>query len=68
MMTNSGTWLTVQEAADALGVSPGRVRQLIVEKRIHGQKFGPAWAISTAEVERFRQLDRPPGNPQFKKK
>ena len=65
-MINS-EWLTVGEVASELGVTAGRVRQVIVEKRILGKKFGGAWAINSAEVERFKSLERSPGNPNLKK-
>ena len=38
--------LTANEAAEKLGLTPGRVRQLCQSGRIHGaRKFGNGWAI-----------------------
>lgn len=43
--------LTVKQAAKKLRVSAGRVRQLLVAKRVVGaQKFGRDWAIPDSPV------------------
>lgn len=67
-MLAPSTWMTVCETADFLGISVGRVRQLLLENSLSGEKFGNTWAIARSEVERFAKLDRPSGNPQFQKK
>jgi excisionase family DNA binding protein len=59
-------WFTVTEAAEVLGVSGGRIRQLLLAGRIDGQKLHPrSWVVSAASVRAFGKLDRPPGNPSF---
>lgn len=67
MATKQREYLTVREAAESLGVSGGRVRQFLLEGRLDGQKFGISWMIEREEVERFKQIDRDPGNPNFGK-
>jgi excisionase family DNA binding protein len=52
-------------AAKALGVSGGRVRQLILAGRLKAEKIGPAWLILVRDLEAVR--DRPPGRPWHKK-
>lgn len=66
-MTIGMKWMTVQEVAERLGITDGRVRQLLLKNRLHGEKFGQLWVVNEDEVERFASLDRPPGNPGFKK-
>lgn len=57
--------LTVTEAAKVLGLSDVRVRQLCQQGRL-GTKAGPrAYLISKAELEEFRRVERPTGNPEW---
>ncbi len=52
----SKEWLTTQEAADRLGVTPTRIRQLIAENQISAQKMGGKyrgqWQINAVEIEK----------------
>ena len=49
-------YLSVPEASEALGLTGGRVRQLLIAKELRGHKLGTrSWAIPAAEVERFRE-------------
>jgi len=57
--------LTVEEAAEALNLSPQRVRQFCAEGRI-GTKIGWQWLITPEEVRLFGQLDRPAGRRKKK--
>jgi excisionase family DNA binding protein len=60
-------FLTTKQAAERLGVSDSRVRQMILEGVIkNGQKFGRENVISEAEVKRLESLDRKPGRPAKK--
>ena len=52
-------WMTTREAAADLGVSPGRVRQLLLAGQLPGEKLGRDWMIRRADVARFKAL--PPG-------
>ena len=58
--------LTVKEAAERLGVTPGRVRQFIVEGRLKGEKVGNVWVFTEDEIARFSEEPRRPG-PKKKK-
>lgn len=50
---------TVQQAAEALGLTDARVRQLLIEGRIRGaKKFGKAWMLPDNPVI------APPKNPR----
>jgi excisionase family DNA binding protein len=62
--------VTTKEAAQILGVTAARVRQLIKEKRLAAEKHGRDHLLQDREVERFRRHGRrsgpkggrPPGN------
>ncbi len=57
-------FLTTKQAAERLGVSDARVRQLILEGVIkNAEKFGRENAISEVEVKRLESLNRKPGRP-----
>jgi excisionase family DNA binding protein len=53
------TWMTTQEAAAALGVTVGRIRQLLGTAQLPGRKLGRDWVIRRVDLERFKAL--PPG-------
>ena len=55
------TFVGVQEAANRLGVSPRRVRQMIADRRLPAQRIGRAWAID--EVALDRTASRPAHRP-----
>jgi|APGre2960657404_1045060.scaffolds.fasta_scaffold46862_5 excisionase family DNA binding protein len=60
--TDAKQWYTVLEAAQKLGVSRGRVSQLITEGRIAvWRPTGTANLISSEELGRFAALPRLPG-------
>ena len=49
-------YLNVRDAATRLGVTPGRVRQMLIANEIRGKLVNPrAWLISVAEVERVQR-------------
>ncbi len=54
--------LTTEEAAQALGVTPSRVRQMIRSGQLPAKRFGKAHLIleSDLEVVRERPIGRPP--------
>lgn len=54
-------WLTTQQAADELGVTAGRIRQMIVDKQLPTTKFGHVHMIKKADLKRVE--DRKPGRP-----
>lgn len=56
---------TTESAADYLHVTPGRVRQLIIEKRIKSEKYGRDHLIPENELKRYatggkKKAGRPP--------
>lgn len=54
--------MTTKQAAEKLGVSPGRVRQLVAEGRLTVRKIGRDNFIDKADLERFeKEWDRTPG-------
>lgn len=53
---NDQEWIVTREAAERLGVTSARVRQLIAEKKLTGQKVGGKyrgqWLVKASEVEK----------------
>ena len=49
-------WITTQEAADRLGVTTARIRQMVAEKQISARKVGGKyrgqWQIKSSEIEK----------------
>ncbi len=54
--------LTTTEAAEQLGISPARVRRLVLDGRLPAEKFGRDLVIKESDVEAFQRLKggRPP--------
>lgn len=53
--------MTTKEAAQVLGVSAVRVRQLIKQKRLAAEKRGRDHLLEDREVERFKRQGRRSG-------
>ena len=53
--------VTTKEAAQILGVTPVRVRQLIKDGRLGAEKRGRDHLLEDREVERFRRQGRRSG-------
>jgi excisionase family DNA binding protein len=53
--------VTTKEAAQILGVTPVRVRQLIKENRLVAEKHGRDHLLQDREVERFKRHGRRSG-------
>jgi acetoin utilization protein AcuB len=53
----SNEWITAQEAADRLGVSSARIRQMIAENQISARKMGSKyrgqWQINASQIEKL---------------
>lgn len=58
--------LTTKEAAERLGVTPARVRQLILSGELPAEKFGRDLMIKAADLKLVE--DRPIGRPAKAKK
>lgn len=54
--------LTTSEAAERLGVSARRVRELITDQRLPAEKKGRDYLISEADLKLVK--DRKPGRPR----
>jgi len=49
-------WYSVNEAAGRLGLTGGRIRQLLIAGELHGEKLNErAWAISHADLVKFER-------------
>ena len=48
--------------AEKLGISAGRLRQLRIDGRISGIRFGNSWAYTHSEIESY--TPRPTGRPK----
>jgi excisionase family DNA binding protein len=57
----TGTLITTSEAAEELGVTVGRIRQLLGTAQLPGRKLGRDWVIRRADLERYKAL--PPATP-----
>jgi excisionase family DNA binding protein len=60
-MENLADRVTTKEAARILGVSDGRVRQMVLNGQLRAKRFGRALTLSRSEVEslRGRKAGRP---------
>lgn len=57
--------LTTREAAEELGVTEGRIRQMMKAGIIIDvEKFGKSHAISVAEINKLKQTERKSGRPK----
>jgi excisionase family DNA binding protein len=59
-------FVTIPQAAVALGVSDSRVRVFVEENRIGYEKIGDRYLIPKAEIERFKSIPRQTGRPPQK--
>lgn len=58
--------ITVNEAAEILGVSGARVRKLIDDQKLKAEKIGRDWMVSKASVLARKKLSPKPGRPKPK--
>ena len=64
-MDSAFRFLSVHEAASLLGISTGRVYQLLIAGRMKGHKLGEkVWAIDPAEVASRQLNPTPRGRPR----
>lgn len=57
-MARSRELLKVEEAAEALGMSPRHVRRLVQERRIAFHRFGRSIRIDPADIEAYVEASR----------
>ena len=59
---------SVTETARRLGMTDGRVRQLLLDGTLHGHKLGEqpgaTWAVPCNEVERYAAIEQTTGRPR----
>jgi len=55
--------LSLADASALLGVSPERVRQLVVAGDLPGVRFGNAWAVPRESIDARRQVSNRRGRP-----
>ncbi len=55
--------LSVNEAADIIGVDGSRVRQWIGEGRLKAERVGGRWVLRESVVLKFAAIERYPGRP-----
>ena len=58
-------YMNLTQAAEALGISKGRLSILISEGKVRAGKFGKAVVIEESEVERRKAENPGHGNPNF---
>jgi excisionase family DNA binding protein len=57
-----GNFVSVKEAAEIIGCTTGRIRQMLGENLLRGRKFnGKAWAIEKQTVKKVAGQERKPG-------
>lgn len=58
-------FMTVSQAAEAIGITPGRLCQMLRDKQAAGIKAGPrAWLIPKTEVARLKKKPQTTGRPR----
>lgn len=45
-------WISPAEAAELLGISDRRIRQLLNSGQLQGQRIGGRWVVSRADIDR----------------
>lgn len=60
--------LTLQQAAERLGISSVRVHQLVTAGQLKATMFGRQWAIEEADLVAFERERRPAGRPAAPKR
>lgn len=48
-------WITTKEACILSGYHPDRIRELLREGKIEGQKFGPVWQVNRESLLLYLQ-------------
>ena len=61
---NNNDMLTVQEVAEALGVTTRTIRNYIADGKLKGSKIGGQWKFLRSDL--YKQIGIPVENPIFK--
>lgn len=65
-MSTKRTFYSTTEAAQEVGMSTGRVRQMLLDGQVNGFKYSNGWMIPAADVERLKRKPRPgTGRPRL---
>src|ERR1044071_3862685 len=56
-----GSFLTTQQAADRLGISDSRIRQLILDGKLKAVKAGRDWLIKASDLRLMEKRKTKPG-------
>jgi excisionase family DNA binding protein len=56
--------ITSAQAAKILGISPGRVRQLVLAGELASEKFGRDHLFDRTAIDEYQQRRRPIGRPR----
>ena len=54
----SPTLVTLQEAADSLGLAASTLRHQVRNKKLTAHRIGSRWYVTVGEVERYRHDNR----------
>lgn len=58
-------WITVVEAAEIVGCSPQRIRELALDNKIKASKLtGKCWVVDRKEVEKMAKNPSKTGRPR----
>lgn len=57
-------YMTTEAAAKYLGVTPQRVRQLVVAERIAATKYGRDYLLNPESVRSYKEGRKKPGRPK----
>lgn len=61
-------YFVVSEAAAIIGLTPGRIYQMVWAKQISAIRLGKITLIPESEVERIKNTPRPQGRPRGRPK
>lgn len=65
MSLQNRRFVSVTEAANIIGCTGGRVRQLLIAGELNGEKLHPrAWAIKLADVQKYAKAPAKRGRPR----
>lgn len=69
MSTTSFNFLTLSDASKLVGITTGRLRQMLRAGTLKGMKAGPrAWLVAEKEVLKLRSKQPTTGRPRVGKK